>query len=141
MVRVNLIDPKNLSDQHLIAEYYEIAILVSYIRRYPDLSNIPATFRLGTGHMRFFKDKVLYLSKRYKKITDEMERRKFRVGKSLEVKGFGEPYMNDWLPRNEDVELVKLRLKEKVMEKGDGFYRYYGKPMTRKEMLSIIDPD
>lgn len=50
MVRVNLIDPKFLSDQHIIAEYDEILMLISYIRRSKIRDDIPKRYCLGKGH-------------------------------------------------------------------------------------------
>ena len=35
MVRVNIINPNKLADQHLIAEYNEILMLLGYVRKYP----------------------------------------------------------------------------------------------------------
>ena len=75
MVRINLVNPKNLSDQHLIAEYNEILMLISYIKRYPKLEGIPLNYCLGKGHMKFFKNKVEYLKKRHELIKNEMKKR------------------------------------------------------------------
>ena len=73
MVRVNLIHPKSLADQHLIAEYDEILMLLGYVRRYPKKENIPEKYTLGKGHIKFFKDKLLYLKKRHELIKEEMK--------------------------------------------------------------------
>jgi len=74
MVRVNLINPGCLADQHLIAEYAEILMLVGYIKKHPEKDNIPARYTLKTGHMRFFKDKALYLKKRHEQLIKEMKK-------------------------------------------------------------------
>ncbi len=63
MVRVNIINPKNLSDQHLIAEYLEIIMLINYIKKHPKQSKIPKNYLLGKGPMKFFKNKLKYLKK------------------------------------------------------------------------------
>ena len=78
MVRVNLISPKKLTDQHLIAEYAEILILADYIKKYPKLENIPKNFCLGEGHQRFFKNKIKYLKKRHEELKKEMRNRNFK---------------------------------------------------------------
>ena len=39
MVRINLVEPKKLADQHLIAEYDEILMLLGYVRRYPEVKD------------------------------------------------------------------------------------------------------
>ena len=63
MVRINLINPKKLTDQHLIAEYNEILMLLGYVKKYPKLEKIPSKYNLGKGHMLFFKNKLKYLKK------------------------------------------------------------------------------
>jgi len=40
-------------------------MLVAFIKKYPSLQNVPVDYRLGTGHMSFFKDKVIYLKNRH----------------------------------------------------------------------------
>lgn len=139
MVRINLIDPKHLSDQHLVAEYYEIAMLVGYIKKYPDIRGIPENFRLGPGHMIFFKDKVLYLQKRHRHIVSEMKKRGFTARLELDVSGIVEGNMKDWKPDDSDIVIIKNRLKEKILMRNDGFYRYYGIPVTKEKMISIIE--
>ena len=37
MVRINLIHPKKLADQHLIAEYNEILMLLGHVKKFPHL--------------------------------------------------------------------------------------------------------
>jgi deoxyribonuclease (pyrimidine dimer) len=77
MVRINIINPQNLADQHLIAEYDEMLMLLGYIKRYPEVKEgeIPKEYCLGTGHMRFFKDKLLYIKNRHELIKKEMRRK------------------------------------------------------------------
>ena len=69
MVRINLIKPEKLSDQHLIAEYNEILMFFGYVRKYPKLNKVPLKYCLGEGHILFFKNKLLYLKKRHELIT------------------------------------------------------------------------
>jgi deoxyribonuclease (pyrimidine dimer) len=56
MVRINLIKPNYLTDEHLIAEYNEILMLLGYVRKYPKLNNnIPKEYKLGKGHILFLQ--------------------------------------------------------------------------------------
>ena len=139
MVRVNLIPPKFLSDQHLVAEYYEIAMLAGYVARFPSLKDVPSHFRLGEGHMKFFKDKILYLARRHAMIREEMAKRGFKSTIALRTEDFDSRHLNDWSPGREDLDLVRERLVEKIMLKKDCFYRYYGRGMSRDEMIRIIE--
>jgi len=75
MVRINLINPKKLADQHLIAEYDEILMLLGYVKKYPRLGKIPGKYSLGKGHILFFKNKLKYLKKRHELIKLEMKKR------------------------------------------------------------------
>ena len=53
MVRINIIEPRKLADQHLIAEYNEILMLFGYVRKHPRRENIPERYLLGPGHIKF----------------------------------------------------------------------------------------
>ena len=82
MTRINLISPKELSDQHLIAEYREIFMVGSALQRSlksPNWKNtknsLPTQFTLNKGHVKFFYNKGKYLHERYLKIVDEMKSR------------------------------------------------------------------
>ncbi|MEM4398440.1 MAG: pyrimidine dimer DNA glycosylase/endonuclease V [Candidatus Nitrosocaldus sp.] len=142
MVRVNLIDSLYLTDQHLIAEYNEILMLISYLRRYPlrhyDVTRIPKRFTLGKGHMIFFKDKVLYLKRRHDSIREEMGKRGYVSRRVLSIDGFPSIMLNDWLPDEQDVMLIKSRLVDKVRTK-PWFYTYYGYRLGVDELVSLIE--
>lgn len=137
MVRINLISPKQLSDQHLIAEYNEMLMLISYIKKYPSLGNIPKNFCLGLGHMRFFKDKILYLKKRHELIKDEMKNRGFRASKRLSTKGLSKGHLNDWTPKKQDLSIIRKRIAEKIKKK-KGFYRYYGCYASQRMLIKLL---
>lgn len=125
MVRINIIHPKKLSDQHLIAEYLEMMMLVGYARNYPSLEGIPEDYRLGEGHIKFFKNKLKYLEKRHELIRKEMKRRGFATNKKIDLKGFGKEFLNDWKPGERDFKIIKKRLKERIEMKPE-WYRYEG---------------
>jgi deoxyribonuclease (pyrimidine dimer) len=125
MVRINLIDPKALADQHLVAEYNEMLMLVGYVHKYPDLSGIPHRYTLGTGHIRFFKDKLGYIQKRFARVKREMVSRGFRPTKELDLSGFGSCHTRQWTPRKEDYHIIRRRLADRLRMK-PGFYRYCG---------------
>ncbi|MBT3297743.1 hypothetical protein HN385_02370 [archaeon] len=46
MVRINLIQPKYLADQHLIAEYNEILMLLKHVKKHPKIKNQPENYSL-----------------------------------------------------------------------------------------------
>jgi len=137
MVRVNLIDPKYLSDQHLVAEYAEILILAAYARAYPDLVGIPANYCLGTGHQKFFKNKLKYLKTRHEKLKKEMRMRGFRPRKTLSLRGFGRRHLNNWKVQKKDFLVIEKRLIERIRLKPE-FYRYYGEYRGEKFLVKLV---
>lgn len=132
MVRINLIEPRRLSDQHLIAEYNEILMLVGYVRKYPLLEGIPSQFCLGEGHIKFFKDKLGYICDRHRLIRAEMGRRGFKNSKEICVEG------KKWKPSERDIDCIKKRIREKIKIKPD-FYRYYGEKKSPRFFCSLLN--
>ncbi len=138
MVRVNLINPKYLADQHLIAEYDEILMLLGYVRRYPLVDDsIPKEYTLGKGHIKFFKNKLGYLKKRHEAIKTEMTKRGFKTNITINLKGFHKEPLNDWKPKKDDLNLIKTRIIEKINLKPE-YYRYYGEHKTKEFFVDLI---
>ena len=138
MVRINLIDPKKLSDQHLIAEYNEILMLLGYVRKYPMKRGVPKNYCLGPGHIKFFKDKLLYLKKRFLLLKREMKSRKFTPLKKVDLDEFPVTLRNDWKPEPKDFLIIKKRLREKILLKPN-FYRFYGIIRSKKFFLDLLN--
>jgi deoxyribonuclease (pyrimidine dimer) len=137
MVRINLINPCKLTDQHLVAEYDEMLMLMVYVRKHQSLEGIPERYCLGKGHMKFFKDKVLYLKKRHELLKKEMRKRGFAARKTLNIKGINKKLMEDWSPNPKDLQVIKKRLKQKISLKPE-WYRYYGKHCPKKFLLELL---
>ena len=139
MVRINLINPKFLSDQHLIAEYDEILMLLGYVKRFPIIKKgeIPKNYCLGKGHIRFFKNKLLYLQKRHELIKKEMRKRGFKTEITINLKGFDKILINDFSPSKKDKEIIKKRIIEKLNKKPD-YYRYYRKYVGLDKLVNLI---
>jgi deoxyribonuclease (pyrimidine dimer) len=139
MVRVNIIHPRHLADQHLIAEYNEIMMLAGYVRKYPKTNKdkIPKDYTLGRGHMLFFKDKLVYLAERHEIIIGEMKKRGFNTNKNLNLKGISKNLKNSWKPSNKDKSIIKKRLVWKLTNKPE-FYRYKGEKKPLRFFLKMI---
>ena len=126
MTRINLIDPSELSNQHLIAEYREIFMVGSALQRslksqnwIYTKDNLPKDFTLNKGHVKFFYNKGEYLHKRYLKLIDEMQRRGMRPDPKRKFKKQQWPkeFYKDWAPNEKDFKIVKERIKQKINEK------------------------
>jgi deoxyribonuclease (pyrimidine dimer) len=139
MVRINIINPKYLADQHLIAEYNETLMLLGYVKKYPklNLSKIPKRYKLGPGHILFFKDKLKYLQKRFEEIKIEMGKRGFSAKLKINLDRFNKKLINDWKPAPGDREIIKKRLIYKINLKPK-YYRYYGVKKSKKFFIILI---
>jgi len=137
MVRINLINPENLADQHLIAEYNEILMLLSYIKKTKTI-DVPREYCLGKGHMKFFKDKVLYLKNRHELIKKEMETRGFQVNKKIVLEEFNKQKLKNWFPKEKDKIIIKKRIIEKIKQKPE-YYRYYKKRMPLDFFIGLVN--
>lgn len=80
MTRINLIPVTELSDQHLMAEYRELPRIVNaVVCGKAIMKDIPEKFTYGTGHIKFFYDKIFFLADRYKNIYEELIYRGFNL--------------------------------------------------------------
>lgn len=144
MARINVgVSPKYLSDQHLIAESVEITMITGALRKdgYQIKGKVPDKYCLGTGHINFFKPKILYLKDRLTEVNDEMKRRGFNPGTSINLlkvefpqgRIFGKAY---WDPTIEDSNLVRDRIIERLITPKaakPGFHKYFSKPIEDME--------
>ena len=105
MTRINTIDPVYLLDEWLLAEYRELKRIPNKMRNggYRNVRLIPAEYRMGMGHERFFLDKMLFLKKRHDSIRAEMTR---RTGKEydiiVDISDLPGHLCNDWEPEPND---------------------------------------
>tara|TARA_Y100001970_G_scaffold175423_1_gene213962 strand:- start:483 stop:884 length:402 start_codon:yes stop_codon:yes gene_type:complete len=132
MTRINLVNPKELTDQHLVAEYREIFMVGSSLQRSmkskswnKTINNIPKEFTLNKGHVTFFYNKGKYLDLRYTKLVNEMKRRGMKPDPKRKFKKSQWPkYLyNDWKPNAKDLQIIRKRINEKINLKPD-WYRY-----------------
>jgi deoxyribonuclease (pyrimidine dimer) len=138
MARVNVgLNPKYLTDQHLVAESVEITMITGSLRRYnyKIKGNIPDSFKLGQGHINFFKNKVVYLVKRLQEVNSEMLKRGFKPGTSIRLEEFPEQLCNDWSPTLKDTVELRQRVVERLYNPKSGKdgslqHKYYRKPLS-----------
>lgn len=139
MVRINILHPKFLSDQHLIAEYDEILMLFGYVKKHPQthFNEIPKNYKLGEGHILFFKNKLSYLKKRFERIKSEMQKRGFNAKKEISLNKFEKKLLNDWKPSKGDEKLIKKRIISKINLKPK-YYRYYKRNKPKNFFIKLI---
>ncbi len=130
MTRINIIEPSELTDQHLIAEYREITMVPGSLKRtlvsksgYQE-KKVPKKFTLNSGHVYFFYNKGKYLDIRYEQLIKEMKRRGFNPDPNrkfpIDIFKNNDLY-NDWMPTIEDQKIIRQRIKERIAAKPDWY--------------------
>lgn len=121
MTRINCIPPAELVNKHLLAEYRELPRIFTLARR---ASDAPKHYVLGTGHMKFFFDKLLYLVKRQAEIIKELNKRGINTNYVAEnllahQKCLGgnipDQLWNDWEPDEAAMAINRARIQERLL--------------------------
>ena len=122
MTRINLVDPTELSRQHLVAEYRELPRIFTLVRAAqgkglkPVNIKAPAVYVLGHGHMLFFYDKCMFLLRRQQSLIREMRLRgydpKFDRPDDL-INGLEAHWLNDYEPTEAALAINRARIKER----------------------------
>ncbi|UGO50134.1 putative endonuclease V [Morganella phage vB_MmoM_Rgz1] len=129
MTRINLVDPQTLTDQHLIAEYRELPrVFALALKAYGKPVKIPADYVLGTGHVKFFYNKLQFLHKRQLSLIAECKRRGFKISHENVDVLFPQAWYNDFVPSEQDIKLSQSRLDEKIAQKPT-WYKMNGKQL------------
>ena len=134
MTRINVIPPEKLTDQHLIAEYRELPRVFALARHLAPREVVP-TYRLGSGHVKFFYPLTGWLARRQASLIVECQRRGFAVQHTtppVPLEGLD----GDWIPTSEARTANIERLRAKLRAK-PGFYRFHGEPVDQ----SFYDQD
>jgi deoxyribonuclease (pyrimidine dimer) len=136
MTRINLVDPTELADQHLFAEWREIKMVPAALKRslrtkttQQVLKSIPKDFTLNKGHVLFFYDKMQYLSERYSLLSEELRLRGYR--KELEwnnfadyCEGIPQEFFTDYTPTSSALVIIRDRIRERIGLRPN-WYKYY----------------
>ena len=136
MTRINIVEPSELTDQHLVAEYREIFMVGSALQRSLKSKNwnpksIPKRYTLNTGHVKFFYNKGKYLFNRYDELRTEMKARGMTPDPTRVFKKEQWPteLWNDGMPLIEDYKIIRKRIEEKIAMKPD----WYRKTNRKKD--------
>ncbi len=116
MTRINTgISAQELPDKLLLAELREIKRIPNVIKsgRY-NMAGQPKEFTLGTGHVKFFYDKLEYLLERYNNLRWEALYRGFNVSDWTDAwEGVPSELMNNYQETQRDREILIERIQEK----------------------------
>ena len=116
MTRINLVPPAELCDQHLLAEHRELTRIPNAVARGRfSLVGQPADYVLGTGHVRFFFDKLAFLQQRHRALHAECLARGFRVNDIWPAALPDDPSLwQDYVPTPAALQLNRQRLAERM---------------------------
>lgn len=126
MTRINIVPVDTLFDQHLLAEHREIKRVPNCIKKGKySLQWQPEKYTMGTGHVKFFYDKLKYLSNRYQDLHKECIKRGFNVEDYSDCfQDVPQELDNNYSPDDDAFSENKQRLDNKYLEKPN-FYRFY----------------
>jgi hypothetical protein len=123
MTRINIISVKELSREHLIAEYREITrlpknLIKSLNRKSKPFSmeEIPTEYKLGQGHVKFFYDKMLFLQNRFEQLVNEMLHRGYKpnyTDSNIFIPK-DKRFYNDYNPTQKAIELNRKRIEDRT---------------------------
>jgi hypothetical protein len=120
MTRINVaVKPIELNDKMLMAEHREIKRIPNCIKkgRY-SLKGIPDKFTLGTGHVKFFYNKLEYLHDRYIDLYNECIRRGFNVTNYEEAfNDLPNELYNWYVETNRDRAIILERINERLIRR------------------------
>lgn len=148
MTRINVdLNPKLLTDQHLLAEYREIPMVPAALRRSLKtksvgdvLAGIPKEFTLNKGHVKFFYDKMAFLESRYESVVKELISRGYSIDLNRTYGGSDLPYIfrrNCSFTKN-DRKVLTDRIIERVAAK-PSWYKQNGKSIVFDEYVSELE--
>lgn len=141
MTRINVVPVGELCDQHLLAEHRELTRIPNAIAagKLSDTSKIPSEYKLGTGHVYFFADKLSYLLTRYQSIRKELYERGFKNEDRWDYdSGYAWNSNHSWRwngysPTPEALALNRQRIKERWPKNA----RYHRVPIDGPETLIV----
>ena len=135
-MRINIIHPKHLADQHLVAEYREIKMSTYYYRKSSmtktgiDKNRISERYTLSTGHAYMWYDKFGFIKKRFQLILKEMKKRGFKSDfNEIDFTGIPVSAFGDFIPTKDDIEINVSRILLRIYDKPD-WYKFKGEKVS-----------
>ena len=130
MTRINVIDPQELTRQHLIAEIRELPRIFTLVKSWRNtgvnyynfkrIKKQPEAYTLGAGHMIFFADKLGYLLERYSALCNEWRSRGYTVNQVANndlLAGIDKAYIKGYTPTPEALQINRQRIADRLAGK------------------------
>ncbi len=136
MTRINLVYVEDLADQHLFAEWREIKMIPAKLKTlektkpgWAIMADVPMSYTLNTGHVKFFYDKMAFLHSRYIKLTDELHKRKYKIAEhdadEIFLRVVPEMQNPFWEPTVPEIAINVERIAQRLNQR-PYWYRHYG---------------
>jgi len=130
-MRINVIPPIYLADQHLVAEYREIKMLpkmfLRSLKSKRGLREYGGEYTLNRGHGKSLYNKFGFIEKRFQQLLEEMHSRNFKTNHDiLDLSGIQEEFFGDYMPTEEAIRINIERILLRINDKHE-WYLYYGK--------------
>lgn len=129
MTRINVVEPSELTNKHLMGELHEITRVYGLVRKaqdrkinkynFKDKIKQPSAYTLGTGHVYFFYDKLGFITERYYALNREAVKRNFNVNpiaKEQLLYGIQQWWFGDYHPTQEALEINRERIAERLVK-------------------------
>lgn len=121
MTRINLVKPEELTNKHLLAEYRELprvfALACKWYENGGNVDDLPTSYRMGKGHVKFFYNKLKFLFFRQRNLIEECLRRGFKINYTdpTDLMFYSHVELfNGYEPTNEEIEINKERIRERL---------------------------
>ena len=141
MTRINLHMPiAQMTNEHIFAEYREMSrvpnTVIKRLHKTPLhklIKEVPKEFKMGTGHVKYFYDKLLYLKKRHYDLHDAVISNGYKLSEDLRNvwdQDLPIELMNDINPDKPKKILID-RIIERILSAKEGFYHYKGSEINK----------
>ena len=117
MTRINCVPVRSLCDKHLFAEFRELTRIPNTIQSGKAvIKDIPNSYRLGSGHVKFFYNKLGWLLNRYVQLYNELISRGYNVKFifPLTLIKTHSTLFNNWTPNQYDIDLNLQRIYDRM---------------------------
>jgi hypothetical protein len=118
MTRINCVPTAELSRQHLLAEYRELPRVFAlaqkaYCMRRKVLA--PEAYTLGTGHVKFFYQRLGYCRRRFHELREEMVLRGYKPKyDDAPFAPMPADWQQDWTPTDAALAINRQRILERT---------------------------
>lgn len=127
MTRINVVDPSELHNKHLMGEIHEILRVHGLVRKaqerkinkynFKQKIDQPSKYTLGSGHVKFFYTRLGYVTNRYYLLCEEAKKRGYNVNpihKEDLLTGIDQFWIGDYVPTPEAIEINRARLNDRL---------------------------